>query len=223
MPSYFSHIELGARLALVGQTPGLAQHKAALDAYSEAIAKGHDEATALRLAKYAASFSGPMRQTLVDMLDHVGVAAALGINSSHDLFDPALQGHVHFTSALQNPVFADGQNYNGSPDMIRTPVLRNMIETLLAEEVRCLPNTCWLPLGPKPLQALNHLAALRILDPARILPALPHPSPQNVERTKYFLGRTTRPLSKRTLPRPIDEAREDLRVRIATFAVGQGI
>jgi len=223
VPSHFSHVEPGARLALVGQTPGLVQHQAALRAYETAIRNGHAAPVALRLAKYAASFSGPMRQTLVAMLDHVGVATAFGLPSSHALFDPALQGYVHHTSALQNPMFVGGQNYNGNPDMIRTPALRAMIETLLAEEVRQLPDTLWLPLGLKPLQALNHLAARGVLDLTRILPALPHPSGANGERTSYFLGRKARAdLSAKTLPEPIDRACELLGERIAGLSFRGG-
>jgi hypothetical protein len=198
----------------------LVQHTAAGHNYKAARAAGRDEATALRLAKYAASFSGPMRQTLVDMLDLVGVATAFGITSSHKLFDPTLQGLVHHTSALQNPVFVNGENYNGNPHMVGTPVLRAMIETLLAAEVQSLPDAWWLPLGPKPLLALNHLAALGILDPTRILPALPHPSGANRERTDYFLGHKARgALSIKTPPDPIDQAKERLRESIAKLAV----
>jgi len=195
------------------------QHLAAVRAYDAALAKGHAAPTALRLAKYAASFSGGMRKNLVGMLDHVGVAGAFGLESCHALFDPALQGYAHHTSALQNPVFVDGRNYNGNPDMIRTPVLRAMIETLLAAEARRLPAALWLPLGPKPVAALNHLATLGILDRAQILPALPHPSGANAERISYFLGRKARAaLSSKTLPGPIDEARENLRARISAAA-----
>jgi hypothetical protein len=103
--------------------------------------------------------------------------------------------------------------------MIRTPMLRAMIETLLADEARRLPDALWLPLGPKPVAALNHLATIGILDPAKILPALPHPSGANAERISYFLGRKARAaLSIKTLPGPIDEARENLRARISGAA-----
>jgi hypothetical protein len=62
-------------------------------------------------------------------------------------------------------------------------------------------------------------ATLGILDRAQILPALPHPSGANAERISYFLGRKARAaLSSKTLPGPIDEARENLRGRISTAA-----
>jgi hypothetical protein len=38
-----------------------------------------------------------------------------------------------------------------------------MVETLLAAEVRALPNALWLLLGPKPTAALHHLVHLGML------------------------------------------------------------
>lgn len=146
-------------------------------------------ADALRAAKLTASFSGgAMRANLVCMLNQVGVARLLGLRSSAELFTPGGE-LVHLTSALRYPVFVGGKNYNGTPDMIRTPLLRRMVETHLAEEAHLLPRALWLPLGPKPAQALRHLARMGLLDPARILDGLPHPSGANGERVAVFLGR----------------------------------
>jgi hypothetical protein len=73
--------------------------------------------------------------------------------------------------------------------MIRTPALRKMIETYLAEEVAALPNVLWLPLGPKPAIALRHLVACGVLPAAQLLDGMPHPSGLNGERVSAFLGR----------------------------------
>lgn len=211
----FDHVAVSARLAIVGITPGRKQAENAFAAFRRALADGMSPAEALRRAKMTGAFSGPMRQNLVAMADHIGLPRVLGAQSVAEVFH---QGRelVHLTSALRHPVFVGGENYNGSPDMLRTPALRRIVETHLAAEVRSLPRAIWLPLGPKPAAALVHLAGLGLLDRNRILDGLPHPSGANGERIAYFLGRKPRTaLSARTLPGPIDEAREQLIARVS--------
>lgn len=186
--SAFDHIELGARLVVVGITPGAQQRDLADAAFQSALAKGMSPGGAGRAAKFAASFGGAMRANLVKMLDAVGAASFLGLNSFADAFDPATAGKVHFTSALRYPVFHKGANYNGQVPMLSSPALRLMIETLLADEVKQLPGAIWQPLGDKPVAALQHLVSLGVLDPKQIAPALPHPSGANAERVSFFLG-----------------------------------
>jgi len=210
----------GARLAIVGITPGAQQAEKALAAFRRALAAGATEAKALRIAKSAASFSGRMRNTLIAMLDLVGAPAALGARSAAEFFEPGFEG-VHFTSALRHPVFAKGKNYNGAPNMLRSPVLRAMVEEHLAAEVQALPEAMWLPLGPKSVPALEHLVTRGVLDRSRLLPALPHPSGANAERTVYFLGRKPRAdLSPKTDGTALDAAREWLTAAFAAMARG---
>ena len=184
----FEHIARDARLVVVGITPGRSQAVAAIRAAQAALADACALEDTLRFAKLTASFSGAIRANLVAMLDSIGVARHLGLMSAAELFTPGGE-RVHLTSALRYPVFKDGENYNGTPDMIRTPILRHMIETHLAEEARFLPDALWLPLGPKAEKALRHLAGLRLLDPARVIGGLPHPSGANGERVAVFMGR----------------------------------
>ena len=204
----FDHIERGAKLAILGITPGLTQAVNALRAAHEARYLGLE--AQLARAKLTASFSGAMRANLVAMLDRIGVASHLGLGSAAELFTPGAS-RVHFTSALRYPVFIGGRNYNGTPDMLRTPVLRAMIETHLAEEVRLLPDALWLPLGPQAGKALAHLAGRGEIDPARILSGLPHPSGANAERVAVFLGRKPAHLaSRQTRAAPLLAAAERL-------------
>lgn len=184
----FEHVARNARVVVVGITPGRTQAVAAIRAAQAALANGQTLASTLRSAKLTASFSGAMRSNLIAMLDGIGVAQHLGLKSAAELFTPGGE-RVHLTSALRYPVFKDGENYNGTPDMIRTPLLRRMIEAHLAEEARLLPEALWLPLGPKAEQALRHLAGMGLLDPARVLEGLPHPSGANAERVAVFVGR----------------------------------
>lgn len=211
----FDHVAIGARLAIVGITPGRQQAENAFAAFRLALADGMPPAEASRHAKLTGAFSGPMRQNLVAMADHIGLARVLGMRSVAEAFDPARE-LIHLTSALRHPVFVGGENYNGSPDLLRTPVLRRIVETHLAAEVQSLPQAIWLPLGPKPAAALAHLVGLGLLDRNRILDGLPHPSGANGERVAYFLGNKPRAaLSAKTLPGPIDEAREQLIARVS--------
>lgn len=184
----FEHIETTADLVIVGITPGATQAENALSAARTALRRRADIVTAAREAKIAASFSGAMRSNLCARLDHAGAARWLGIGASRDLF--SAQAHrVHFTSALCYPVFVDRNNYNGSPDVLATDVLRKTVEESLAAEVRALPHAMWLPLWDVPAAALNCLARRGILAEERILPPMPHPSGGNGENIAWFLGR----------------------------------
>ncbi|WP_179293680.1 hypothetical protein [Mesorhizobium sp. WSM3882] len=153
-------------------------------------------------------------------MDAIGLNRHFGIESTAELFSVAGE-KVHFTSALRYPVFVDGKNYNGTPDMLKTEILREMVETYLAEEARVLRNAVWLPLGPKPVIALKHLCRLGLLKPDQILDGIPHPSGANAERIAAFLG--TKPdglLSKQTNGRQIAAARNDLVEKIERLRTG---
>ena len=212
----FDYTPSTARLVLVGITPGREQAENALRALQQNLMAGSSLPDALRHAKLTGSFSGPqMRNNIVGMLDCVGVNRALGVASCSSLFEPAHE-LVHFTSALRYPVFVDGANYNGTPDMVRTPLVLRMVDTLLAAEAQALPNALWLPLGPKPAAALRHLVSRGILPASRVLTGMPHPSGANAERIKFFLGLKPRDsLSAKTPPEPIENARQALMAQVA--------
>lgn len=116
-----------------------------------------------------------------------------------------------------------GQNYNGMPDMIRTPLLRKMIEKHLVEEASLLPNALWLPLGPKAERAVLHLSSLGHLRRDRILSGLPHPSGANAERVAVFLGRKAPELaSRQTNASMLLEAFKRLSTQIQNLKTAQG-
>ncbi|KAB2655061.1 hypothetical protein F9K94_21120 [Brucella tritici] len=109
-----------------------------------------------------------MRSNLVEMLDYISVANLLHTPSTASLFEFG-STDMHFTSALQYPVFVDGNNHAGKPSMLKTPLLRSMVETQLAEEARLLSNAIWLPLGPLAEEAVLHLAGKGMLKRNNIL------------------------------------------------------
>lgn len=81
----FDHVLPSARIVLVGITPGRAQALAALETARRALLANHTHDVALAKAKTTASFAGPMRRNLVDLLDHIGVADRLGIPTTANL------------------------------------------------------------------------------------------------------------------------------------------
>ncbi|QHP67617.1 hypothetical protein EI171_09335 [Bradyrhizobium sp. LCT2] len=206
----FEYIQNGARIAIVGITPGAQQARNALTEFRRQLTSGADHATALGAAKTFASFSGPMRANLVAMLDHIGLAGWLGLASTAELWT-LRSDLVHFTSAIRYPVFINGENYSGSPSMVTTPLLREALLQYLAEEVSALPDAVWVPLGPKVSEGLALLVKRGCLSADRLLIGLPHPSGANAERISYFLGRKDRALlSAKTAPDAIDAHRAAL-------------
>ncbi len=211
----FEHIQYGARIAIVGITPGAQQARNALMEAKRQLAAGKDYATALRAAKTFASFSGPMRTNLVAMLDYIGLPRWIGVSSTSELWSSS-SNLVHFTSAIRYPVFVDGQNYSGAPSMVATPLLREILISSLGQEVEALRDAVWVPLGPKASEGLDLLVKLGLLPAGRVLSGLPHPSGANAERIKYFLSQKDKTsLSAKTSPGPIDMSRTRLLEQVA--------
>lgn len=210
----FDHVNSDARIVIVGITPGRQQMGNALRECYEHLRAGAAPQEALAAAKVFASFSGPMRSNLVAMLDDIGVHRLVGLDSSARLWADR-SDLAHFTSALRYPVFVEGKNYSGNPDMTRVPIMRDQLDTYLAAELRALPQGIFVPLGPKVTAALELAADRAGIDHARILSGLPHPSGASAERIAYFLGRKPRAmLSSKTNPDKIDAARASITHKI---------
>lgn len=204
LASYYAPFDTpnpGARLVLVGITPGKSQAATALAIAQKALAEGVGSAQAKRLAKGQAAFSGPMRANLEAMLETVGVPAWLGLASAQALFNDN-GGILHTMSVLPFPVVRDGENYKGSPSIERTPFLRNFMAKHFTAQVESMPQAVFLPLGPVVAEALGWLVTAGKVDKQKVLPSLPHPSPANNERIQFFCGTSKKeaPSSKTNLP-----------------------
>lgn len=214
----FEHIERGARIVIVGITPGAQQAANALCEVRRRLLAGDDHATALAAAKIHASFSGPMRANLVEMLDHIGVARWLNVSSTDKLWTTH-SALAHFTSALRYPVFVNGKNFNGQVSMTRTAPLLRLLDQCLTEEAAALADAVWVPAGPKAGAGVQYLIEKRLLRPDRVLSGFLHPSTSSNERVRYFVGRKAREnLSIKTNPAIIDAARESLRAKMAALS-----
>lgn len=210
----FEYINPAARIVIVGITPGRTQMMNALREAKRQLDGGADHLCALIAAKKTGAFSGSMRPNLVALLDCIGVNRWLGIDSCDALFGKAAD-LIQTASVLSNPVFVNGENYNGTPNMIRHPLLREQLLTHFGQMAHSLPNALFIPLGDKVSEAMHFIADQELMDRTRILDGLPHPSGANAERIAYFLGKKQRKdLSAKTNPEKLDEARQHLIERI---------
>lgn len=182
-------VNTAASVMLVGITPGLHQAAEALRETRRCLVQGLSNEEALRRADAVGSFSGPMRSHLVTMLDGIGLAGALGVDSAARLFDTHhhLAAHV---SAIDYPVFVNGQNYGGrSPSLGRHQVLRSLVRSCLGARVAMAPGALIIPLGTAAQEAVTLLAADGLLDPRRCLTGFPHPSGGNGHRASQYASR----------------------------------
>lgn len=182
----FEHVERAAKVALVGITPGWYQTELAFRTARDALHSGLADAEASALARRTASFSGPIRRTLVTMLDGLGLHEALHVATCAELWG---QHHtlLHTTALVRYPLFVAGKNYTGyKPDPLKTPLLHPLITKVLARELQSIPTAVIIPLGRIVSQSLQFLAAERIIDPERLLPGLPHPSGANAHRHSQY-------------------------------------
>ncbi|MGZ5160500.1 MAG: hypothetical protein ACXWIT_08205 [Burkholderiales bacterium] len=216
----FEYINGEAKIVIVGITPGRTQMVNALREAREQLKTGADASTALRAAKLTGAFSGSMRPNLIALLDGIGLHTWLRIATCGDLFGSGAEARlVQTASVLRNPVFINGENYNGTPNMTRHPLLREQLLTQFGADVQSLPNALFVPLGDKVSEALHFLADEGRLDRARILDGLPHPSGANAERIAYFLRRKERSaLSAKTDPEKLDAARQSLIKRVLAYS-----
>jgi hypothetical protein len=218
----FDYVTMGARVVIVGITPGAQQATNALISARSCILAGRSDEETLATAKVFASFSGPMRSNLVAMLDHVGLAARIGVRTCASLWSTDV-ARVHFTSALRYPVFVAGANYVGQPRMMKTPVLRAILREYLVAEARAVSEAVWIPLGRPAAEGLREMVRIGALLAAQVLEGLPHPSGANSERIAYFLGRKARAaLSSKTNPTELDRVRDSLVTRIGAVSGGGG-
>lgn len=214
----FEYINPKARIMIVGITPGRTQMLNALRECRRQIDAGAGDQQVLKAAKQTGAFSGAMRPNLVAMLNHVGLQHWLGISSCDALFGEA-SSMVQTTSVLRNPVFVDGDNYNGTPNMISHPLLQKQLIDGFGQDAKALPDAVFIPLGDKVALALHFLADRGLIVRERILDGLPHPSGANAERIAYFLGNKERSaLSRKTSPDKLDQARAELMARVAELA-----
>ena len=217
----FEYVNPAARVALVGITPGPTQMHNAIARARQALLAGALPADAVRLAKETAAFSGePLRTNLVKQLNDWGVNAWLGLSSTSELFG-ATQPLVQTTSLLRFPVFRNGRKYEGTPNMMRHPMLHRSLLEHFAREVEQLPQAVFIALGPKVAEVIQLLVADGVLTAERVITGMLHPSGENTYRIRYLLGDRNGEPPHRTNPRPYDEGRAAFRHRYLGHSANQ--
>ena len=197
----FDYVNTTARVVIVGIAPGWYQTEMAFRLARNALREGKSLYDASRYARQNASFSGPIRKTLVSMLDGIGLNHALGIETCMQLYG-ARADLLHTTAAVRYPIFVGNlQNYAGyTPSLFKTPLLRHFIVEVLGGELQCIPDALVIAVGKSIGEALQLLVAEGLLEAERCLIGLPHPSGANAHRPAQFA-----------------RVREELAARVAEF------
>ncbi len=210
----FEYVNTNAKIAIVGITPGNQQAVNALSEAKRLLAQGVSTDEILRQAIKFGSFSGPMRNNLVRMMDYFSLNQYLGVDSCMELFGQR-DDLVQFLSALPFPVFLKGSNYNGSPNMLTNHLLKKHINNYLVPMVSQLPNTIFIPLGPKVEAVFQYLVKQGIVKDENVLFGFSHPSGANMERILYLVEEKSREsLSIKTNAEKIDNNREQILLKV---------
>jgi hypothetical protein len=192
---WFSPMGLGVtnpELWILGITPGWNQMRIAYEGAATALEQGSSPAEASAKRKPNVAFAGMMRNNLVSMMDELGFPEIFGLSTSADLFGSEL---LRTGSVLKYPVFNRSQdkiqntkNYNGHvPNPIKHPALRQMIDTVLAGELKSIGRCLILPLGKAVESVLQCSVSRGLVNADQILSGFPHPSGANGHRKKQFV------------------------------------
>ncbi len=179
------YVNAEAKIIIVGITPGWNQMKTAFQQAIESLEQGDSLEMVLKKAKLTASFSGTMRNNLTSMLDQIGLAKAMQIPSTANLFS-SHRAELHTTSVIKYPVFYEGKNYTGhKPAIDRSQMLRRYAYEIFPSEISNMKNpSLIIPLGKIVEHVVHQLE--EIYSQHTYLYGFPHPSGANGHREKQF-------------------------------------
>ncbi|MDA0821626.1 MAG: hypothetical protein O3C28_04280 [Proteobacteria bacterium] len=173
-----------AKIWILGITPGWNQMQIAYASAADARSNGTSPHAAAAMKKPAVAFAGSMRHNLVTMMDELGVHDIFSVSTSANLFGSE---QLRTGSVLKYPVFRHGSNYAGhSPKPLKHPALREMVDVVLARELKANETCLVLPLGKAVESVLLYSASKGLIRQDRILSGFPHPSGANGHRKKQF-------------------------------------
>lgn len=188
----FDYANRQADIIIVGITPGRTQMNRSINALKLAMTSEQDIETALRSVKQHASLSGSMRPRIVEMLNRLGYAQLLGIECCSGLW--AEHHHrVHFCSVLKYPIFVNGKDYCGQPQLFNTPELEQLLFDEFVHDLSTInPNAVIVPLGEMVAAVLTtlhqqgHIQQQLTTFQNKVV-APPHPSGANAESIALLL------------------------------------
>jgi hypothetical protein len=173
-------------IMMVGLTPGFAQARLAYASWQQADGDRERYET---LLNRNVVFAGPTRLNLIRYLDDIGVAAALHLATTAELFSTRQELMASY-SLLRYPIFVGParKNYGGTDAAHKDPWLQSMIEHLFVPHVkRQGPQTLFVPMGKYPGLVLRELTRQNPMLSERILFGFPHTSGSNAHRHTQFL------------------------------------
>ena len=171
-----------AQIVIVGLTPGKSQMLAAFREVRRLLQDGLRPPQLFCEVRRRIAFGGSMRTNLIQMLDRIGVAERLGLETCADLFGSASR-LLHSTSALRYPVFFKGNNYRGVPKIGNSKLLLNIVKSNLPSTLKRFSNALIVPLGRAVEEGLQ---VAGVVESSKILKGFPHPSGANGHRIKQF-------------------------------------
>ena len=188
----FDHVNRQADIIIVGITPGRTQMNRSINALKLAMDREQDIDTALKSVKQHASLSGSMRPRIVEMLNRLGYAKLLDIKCCSGLW--AEHNHrVHFCSVLEYPIFVNGKDYCGQPQLFNTPELKQLLFDEFVHDLSTInPNAVIVPLGEIVAAVLttllqqDHIPQQLTTFQNKVV-APPHPSGANAESIALLL------------------------------------
>jgi hypothetical protein len=183
----FDHINLHAKVIIVGITPGWTQMEKSFRIAANSLREKLTWEDSLAQVKKGASFAGTMRINLVKMLDEIGLNNKLELTSSSGLFENQNRT-LHYTSILKYPVFSNNKNYSGrNPNPLSSPIMKSLIETRFANEINLFHNALIIPLGKSVSNVISELKKNNLIKSHNLfLEKFPHPSPANGHRKIQF-------------------------------------
>jgi hypothetical protein len=183
----FHYFNPTAKVVLVGTCPGFTQMEEAMRAARHGLQRGLEGDALFEYVDKSASFSGPLRNNLVAMLDAIGLAEGLGLESADHLFKPG-GTDAAFTSCISAPVFRKGNNYTGSsPKFLNVASLKDWAKRQLTSELRSARRAIVIPLGGVANAVVEHLEHEGLITlGGRCLREFPHPSGANGHRLNEF-------------------------------------
>lgn len=190
----FEYVNRGAKLVIVGITPGNTQLALSYGKAQELLRQGRPGDLILREVKKVGAFGGPsMRPNLLKMLRHFRFEQLLGISDVESLWgsDADL---LQSTSVVPHAAYKAGKMFAGSfAEVLMSPLLSECFRDCFVASVRDMDSdTLFVGLGPCPKAALDWCVRHGALQPKQVLGAFCHPSRAGGSTTRYYLREVTK-------------------------------
>jgi hypothetical protein len=183
----FDYINYKAKIIIIGITPGFSQMEIAIKYIKNNLSSNETYNNISKNVKEYAAFAGQMRTNLINMLDELELNKRLGIKSCSLLFQKEHIDLTHMTSLIRYPVFKNGKNYTGhSPEIMKSNMLKNIIEKLFVNEIRNINYSIIIPLGAAVSNVMKYISNKYDDIRDKCLFDFPHPSGANGHRLTIF-------------------------------------